>query len=94
MILLLEGLAGISVLVFRPTAYTRNCRNSSGYYHRGGGTSILRILGNKLTPDEARKSPLLNDFFAVADYAIDNDPAVRTYLSGVEINLAGRICKH
>jgi hypothetical protein len=36
MILLLEGLAGISVLTFRPIAYTRNSRNSSGYYHRGG----------------------------------------------------------
>jgi hypothetical protein len=36
MILLLEGLAGMSVLTFRPIAYTRNCRNSSGYCHRGG----------------------------------------------------------
>jgi hypothetical protein len=51
-------------------------------------------LGNKLSPDEARQSPLLNDFFAVADYAIDNDPAVLSYLSGNEINIAGRICKH
>ena len=54
----------------------------------------FKNLGNKLTPDEARKSPLLNDFFAVADYAIDNDPAVLSYLSGNEINIAGRICKH
>jgi len=51
-------------------------------------------LGNKLAPAEARKSPLLNDFFAVADYAIDNDPAVLSYLSGNEINIAGRVCKH
>lgn len=54
----------------------------------------LKKLGNKLTADEARKSPLLNDFFAVADYAIENDPAVLSYLSGDEINIAGRICKH
>lgn len=51
-------------------------------------------LGKKLTSDEARKSPLLNAFFAVADYAIDNDPALFSYLSGNEINIAGRICKH
>ena len=37
------------------------------------------VLGSH---DEARQSPLLNDFFAVADYAIDNDPAVLSYLSG------------
>ena len=54
----------------------------------------LKILGNKLAADEARTSPLLNDFFAVADYVIDNDPAVLSYLSGNEINIAGRICKH
>jgi hypothetical protein len=54
----------------------------------------LRSLGNRLSPDEARRSPLLNDFFAVADYAIDNDPAVLSYLSGDEVNIAGRICKH
>jgi hypothetical protein len=54
----------------------------------------FRNLGKKLTSDEARKSPLLNEFFAVADYAIDNDPALLSYLSGKEINIAGRICKH
>jgi hypothetical protein len=54
----------------------------------------FKNLGNKLSPDEARQSPLLNAFFAVADYAIDNDPAVLSYLSGNEINIAGRICKH
>jgi len=53
-----------------------------------------KILGRKLTRDEARQSPLLNDFFAVADYAIDNDPALLSYLSGQETNIAGRICKH
>jgi hypothetical protein len=54
----------------------------------------FKSLGNKLAPDEARKSPLLNDFFAVADYAIDNDPAVLSYLSGNEINITDRVCKH
>jgi hypothetical protein len=51
-------------------------------------------LGNRLTPDGARQNPLLNDFFAVASYAIDNDPAVLSYLSGNEVNIAGRVCKH
>lgn len=54
----------------------------------------FKNLGSKLTPDEARHSPLLNDFFAVADYAIDNDPALLSYLCGNEINIAGRTCKH
>lgn len=53
-----------------------------------------KLLGTKLTCDEARQSPLLNDFFAVATYAIDNDPAVLSYLLGEEINIAKRICKH
>ena len=46
------------------------------------------------TSDEARRSPLVNVFFAVADYAIDDDPAVFSCLSGNEVNIAGRICKH
>lgn len=54
----------------------------------------FKNLGQKLTCDEARKSPRLNDFFAVAGYAIDNDPAVLSYLSGKAINIAGRVCKH
>jgi len=54
----------------------------------------FKNLGTKLSPGEARQSPLLSDFFAVADFAIDNDPAVLSYLSGNEINIAGRICKH
>ena len=54
----------------------------------------FKNLGSRLSTDEARKSPLLDDFFAVADYAIDNDPAVLSYLSGNEVNIAGRICKH
>jgi hypothetical protein len=53
-----------------------------------------KLLGTKLTCDEARQSPLLKEFFVVAGYAIDNDPTVLSYLSGEEINIAGRICKH
>jgi hypothetical protein len=52
------------------------------------------ILGTKLNSKEARQSPLLNDFFNVARYAVNNDPAVLSYLSGEEINIAGRICRH
>lgn len=54
----------------------------------------FKPLGKKLSPAVARKSRYLNDFFAVVDYAIDNDPAVLSYLSGEEINIAGRACKH
>src|SRR3984957_1630307 len=42
----------------------------------------FKPLGNKLSPDEARQSTLLNDFFAIADYVIDDDPAVLSYLYG------------
>lgn len=53
-----------------------------------------KIIDKKLTCEQARKSPLLDGFFAVADYVIDNDPAVLSYLSGDEINIAGRVCRH
>ena len=53
-----------------------------------------KLLGKKLSRDEEGRSSLLKDFFGVARYAIDNDPAVLSYLSGEEINIAGRICKH
>ena len=54
----------------------------------------FKPLGKKLSREAARQSMHLNDFFAVADYAIDNDPAVLSYLSGKEINIEGRACKH
>jgi hypothetical protein len=54
----------------------------------------LKMLGRKLTPEQARQSPNLDEFFAISDYVIDNDPAVLSYLSGEEVNIAGRICKH
>ena len=53
-----------------------------------------KMLGKKLTSAKARKHPLLDEFFAVTDFIIDNDPAVLSYLSGEEVNIAGRVCKH
>jgi hypothetical protein len=53
-----------------------------------------QILGCKLQPEQARSHPLLDEFFAVSDFIIDNDPAVLSYLSGEEINIAGRVCPH
>jgi hypothetical protein len=52
------------------------------------------FLGHKLLPEQARESPLREDFFAVADFVLENDPAVRSYLYGQEINISGSICKH
>ena len=51
-------------------------------------------LGKKLTPEKAREHSRLDDFFAVSDFIIDNDPAVLSYLSGEKVNIAGRVCKH
>ena len=51
-------------------------------------------LGKRLTSEDARKSPHLDDFFAVSDFIIDNDPAVWSYLSGQEVNITGRVCQH
>jgi hypothetical protein len=50
-------------------------------------------LGREMSCDEARSSPLLDDFFAVAAFVIDNDPAVLSYLSGRETNTEGRADK-
>jgi hypothetical protein len=53
-----------------------------------------KMLGQKVTAEEARQSPRLDDFFTVSDFIIDNDPAVLSYLSGEEVNIVGRECKH
>jgi len=45
-------------------------------------------------PKKREKSRHLEDFLAVSDFIIDNDPAVLSYLSGEEVNIAGRVCKH
>jgi hypothetical protein len=54
----------------------------------------FRPLGIALSRDEALSSPLKDDFFAVADYVVAEDPAVNSYLMGHEVNIRGRICKH
>jgi hypothetical protein len=52
------------------------------------------FLGRKIAPAEARASAQREDFFALSDFILDNDPAVLSYLSGKEINIAGRVCNH
>lgn len=53
-----------------------------------------KMLGRQLDPEQVRNHQLLDDFFDVSDFIIDNDPAVLSYLSGEEVNIAGRVCKH
>lgn len=48
------------------------------------------ILGTSLTRSEALASPLMQEFFAVADYIAFNDPAVRSYLLGEQVSSKGR----
>jgi hypothetical protein len=48
------------------------------------------ILGTSLTRSEALASPLMQEFFAVADYIAINDPAVRSYLQGAQVSSKGR----
>jgi hypothetical protein len=56
--------------------------------------ATMKTLGRKLEPEQARQSSNLGDFFAATDFIIDNDPAVLSYLSGGNINIVGRTCKH
>ena len=51
-------------------------------------------LGIALSRDEALSSELKDDFFAIADYVVVEDPAVNSYLLGKEVNIRGRVCKH
>jgi hypothetical protein len=46
----------------------------------------FRQPGIPLTCDEALASPLRNDFFEVADYIVERDPSVRSYLEGQKLN--------
>jgi hypothetical protein len=48
------------------------------------------ILGKALTRSEALASPLMEEFFAVADYIAFNDPAVKSYLLGEHVSSEGR----
>ena len=47
-------------------------------------------FGKWLDRDEAREHPALPDFFALANFLIQHDPALSSYLAGGEIDLAGR----
>jgi len=48
------------------------------------------ILGTSLTRSEALASPLMQEFFAVADYIAITDPAVRSYLLDKQVSSKGR----
>ena len=54
----------------------------------------FKPLGIALTREEALVSSMKEDFFAVTDYIIAEDPAVNSYLMGREVNILGRVCKH
>jgi hypothetical protein len=49
-----------------------------------------RILGKPMSRAEALVSPIMNEFFAVADFVAFNDPAVKSYLLGQEVSAVGR----
>ena len=48
------------------------------------------ILGRPMRRRDALASPLVDEFFAVADFIAFNDPAVKSYLLGQEVSLSGR----
>ena len=45
-------------------------------------------LGKPLNREEASKNPLRDDFFAVADFIVENDPAVTSYLNAGTVDVA------
>jgi hypothetical protein len=71
----------------RPTtdSYEMMVREPEESFYFGKG-----ILGKPLSRTKALASPLLNGFFAVADFVAFNDPAVRSYLLGEEVSASGR----
>lgn len=46
--------------------------------------------GIPLNPDEARASELIEDIWAVADYIVETDPALSSYLQGADLDTRGR----
>ncbi len=48
------------------------------------------VLGKPMTRSEALASPLIQEFFAVADHIANNDPAVKSYLLGEPVSSKGR----
>jgi len=49
-----------------------------------------KVLGTPMSRAEVLKSPLRDEFYAVADYIVFKDPAVKSYLAGDEVSLVGR----
>jgi hypothetical protein len=49
-----------------------------------------RLLGKPMSRAEALASLLKNELFAVADFIVTNDPAVNSYLRGMEVSAEGR----
>jgi hypothetical protein len=43
-----------------------------------------------MTRSEVLKSPLKDEFYAVADHIVFHDPAVKSYLAGEEVSYDGR----
>lgn len=48
------------------------------------------VLGRPMSRTEALASPLLQEFFAIADFVAFNDPAVKSYLRGQQVSSEGR----
>lgn len=45
-------------------------------------------LGIALTRSKALKSSLRNEFFAVADYIVESDPTVKSYINGQPLEIS------
>jgi hypothetical protein len=60
----------------------------------GSRHADFKALGIALSRDEALLSDMKDNFFAVADYVVVQDPAVNSYLRGKEVNIRGKVCKH
>jgi hypothetical protein len=56
--------------------------------------SRTKALGIALSRAKALETLLKDQFFEVADFIVENDPAVNSYLRGKPTNISGRICKH
>jgi hypothetical protein len=68
-----------------PTSYKMMVREPEESLYNG-----KPILGTPLTRSEALASPLMQEFFAVADHIAFNDPAVKSYLVGEQVSSDGR----
>lgn len=80
--------------VLNPLLSAHAHKTNSPYVMPQGRTYFNKFLGIALTREEALASSMKEDFFAVADYIVEEDPAVNSYLMGQQINIRGRVCKH